>query len=103
MRLVSKLVLSVLLLCTSLSVFAADAYVNADVNLRSGPGTEYPAVTVVPRWTGLQVQGCVEGYSWCDVLVGADRGWIYAQYLQFVQNNNETVYLDGNGPQLGIP
>jgi uncharacterized protein YraI len=103
MRFATGLVLSALLLCLSSTVFAADGYVNADVNLRAGPGTDYPAVTVIPRWTGLQVQGCVDGYSWCDVVVGSERGWIYAQYLQFVRDNNEPVYLNDNGPQLGIP
>lgn len=102
MRLIIGTALLALLLCLPLSAVAADGYVSADVNLRTGPGTEYPAVTVVPRWTGLQVQGCVEGYSWCDVLVGAERGWIYAQYLQFVQGG-EAVYINDYGPRLGIP
>jgi uncharacterized protein YraI len=102
MRLSIRTALLALLLCLPLPVFAVDGYVSADVNLRTGPGTEYPPVTLVPQWTGLQVQGCVEGYSWCDVVVGADRGWIYAQYLEYVQGG-EPAYIYDNGPRLGIP
>jgi len=103
MRFATGLFLSAWLLCFSSAAFAADGYVSADVNLRAGPGTDYPAITVVPKWSGLQVQGCVDGYSWCDVQVGSERGWIYAQYLQFARDGGEPVYINDNGPQLGIP
>ena len=102
MRRSLRIAVLVLLLCLSLPAFAVDGYVSADVNLRSGPGTEYPSVMVVPKWTGLQVQGCVDGYSWCDVQAGPDRGWVYVEYLEFVQGG-EPVYINDNAPQLGIP
>jgi uncharacterized protein YraI len=102
MRLLARTLLLVLLFSLPVSLYAADGYVSADVNLRSGPGTDYPAVTVVPQWTGLQVQGCIEGYSWCDVQVGPDRGWVYAQYLEILQND-QPAYIEQAAPQLGIP
>lgn len=102
MRRMIRIALFVTLLFLSLPVLAADGYVLADVNLRAGPGTDYPAITVLPKWTGLQVQGCVEGYSWCDVRVGAERGWVYAEYLEVLQGN-EAVYIEDGGPGLGIP
>ncbi len=102
MRGMVRITLFVTLLFLSLPALAVDGYAVTDVNLRAGPGTDYPSITVVPQWTGLQVQGCVDGYSWCDVQVGADRGWVYAQYLEFLQDN-EPVYIEDNGPRLGIP
>jgi uncharacterized protein YraI len=97
-----RIVLFNLLLCLPLSAFALDGYVSANVNLRSGPGLDYPVVSVLPQWTGLQVMGCVNGYAWCDVQVGPDRGWIYAEYLQSM-SNNEPVYVNDYAVQLGVP
>jgi len=102
MRRMIRITLFVTLLFLSLPVLAADGYVISDVNLRAGPGTDYPSITVIPKWTGLQVQGCVDGYSWCDVQVGPDRGWVYGQYLEFMRGN-EPVFIEDSGPQLGIP
>lgn len=98
-----RIVLFNLLLCLPLSAFAIDGYVNTHANLRSGPSTDYPAVAMLPQWTGVQVYGCVNGYSWCDVQSGPDRGWVYAPYLQFAGSGDQPIYLDGNAAMLGIP
>lgn len=53
------------------------------VHLRSGPGRQYPAVRVLPAGLEVQVQGCLSGFTWCDVIADADRGWVHGQRLQF--------------------
>jgi len=38
------------------------------VAMRSGPDSGYPLVASYGPGTPLRVQGCVEGYAWCDVI-----------------------------------
>jgi len=46
------------------------------VNLRAGPARDYPLVASLPPGVAITVQGCIAGYSWCDV-IGLCRlfGW----------------------------
>ncbi len=64
---------------------AADpnAYVTANVNLRAGPDTEYPAIVIIPAGEYVTIYACIEDLSWCDVSYGdSNRGWVSAQYVQ---------------------
>ncbi|HEU01784.1 MAG TPA: SH3 domain-containing protein, partial [Aurantimonas coralicida] len=53
---------------------AARAIATADVNLRAGPSTRYPAVDVVGGGDRVRVYGCLENRSWCDVGYDGQRG-----------------------------
>ncbi len=61
---------------------AQAAYTAMSVQLRAGPGLDYPVVAILPPGSQVWVQGCVEDYSWCDVVVGSERGWIYSGNIQ---------------------
>src|SRR5438445_1337970 len=98
LRVASMLLLSLLPLVAA----AADGYVTATVNLRTGPDTSFPAVTVLPEGMPVSVQGCVDGYAWCDVIADNERGWVSGQYLAF-NYDNTPVYINHYGPRLGIP
>lgn len=57
------------------------------VNVRSGPGTEYPSYGVVPAGTQGQIIGANEDYSWYQVVIPttvspAGYGWVSAAYVQ---------------------
>jgi uncharacterized protein YraI len=58
---------------------AQNAYASGNVNMRSGPGTGYTAITVVPRGAPILVNGC--SGSWCDVTWGNARGWVSQSYI----------------------
>lgn len=60
---------------------AAPAQVTANVNLRTGPGTDYYPIQVLPAGARIEVYGCLAGYTWCDVSWGQNRGWISSRYL----------------------
>ena len=48
------------------------------------------------------VIGCVEGYRWCDVTAGPNRGWVYAQFLSYPYQNQPVPIISG-GAILGLP
>ena len=66
---------------------AAGAQVMANVNLRVGPGTSYYKIMLLPRGAAVEVNGCLQGYSWCDVSYGPERGWVSANYLSIFYVN----------------
>ena len=71
------------------------------VHLRSGPGRQYPSVRVLPAGLEVQVQGCLSGFTWCDVIADADRGWVHGQRLQF-DVDGRTLRAPEAGTLLGL-
>lgn len=83
-------------------VFAAEGYITGDASLRAGPDTSYPRVSMLSAGTPVAIMGCVDGWSWCDVSVGDDRGWVAGNFLQ-EEYRGQRVYVTGYGAQIGIP
>jgi len=82
---------------------AAPGYTTANVNLRTGPDTDFPSIGVIPEGDDVFVEGCLRDESWCDVRWGPERGWVYAEYLGF-DDHGETVLLpDVELSVFGIP
>jgi uncharacterized protein YraI len=59
------------------------AFTAKPVNLRAGPAREYPIVAVLPANLQVAVQGCLTDASWCDVVAGYERGWVYAGNIAY--------------------
>lgn len=73
------------------------------VNLRAGPGRDYPLVLRVGAGTPLAVQGCTAGYAWCDVVVpGSYRGWVYAGNISYAYRQQRVPLLE-YGAAIGLP
>jgi uncharacterized protein YraI len=51
------------------------------LNLRSGPGPEYPVIGAIPANGKATITGCIQGSLWCQVTFGGKQGWAYSQYL----------------------
>ena len=69
---------------TALVVFlpaaqAAPGTITSNVNVRSGPGTNYGVVDTARRGTQVDVQQC-QG-SWCYISKAGPDGWVSANYL----------------------
>ncbi|WP_158886177.1 SH3 domain-containing protein [Rhodanobacter sp. L36] len=82
--------------------FAADAYVTGNVNMRAGPDTSYPLIDQVPAGSDVDVQGCTQGWEWCDVISANNRGWVAGNYIEY-NYQNQSVLLPSYGSQIGIP
>jgi uncharacterized protein YraI len=87
-------------LWTSLAL-ASNAYTKGEVNLRAGPSAEYPLVLQIPANAFVNVDGCVDDWTWCDVDWEGNRGWVYANYLLYDVDNRRVPIID-NGPRLGL-
>jgi uncharacterized protein YraI len=81
---------------------AQNAYTTDYVNLRAGPGLEYPVVFEVPQGQPLQSYGCLDGYSWCDVSVDGYRGWIAGEFVAYAYGGSY-VPLYVYGPRFHVP
>jgi len=86
------------LMLAAAPAWAAPGYTLAGVNLRAGPGTAYPVVAQMPPGIPLEVQGCLAGNAWCDVVSGPMRGWISGRYLGSAVGGPPMVSL-----QIGLP
>jgi uncharacterized protein YraI len=98
----SSLLLAAFLCAIPTAALAQEAYTNRTANVRAGPDQTYPVVAQLPPGVGMQVMGCIDGYRWCDVVFGDNRGWVYAGSLSYPYQNGRVPIL-GYGPTIGIP
>lgn len=57
------------------------AYTTSDLNLRSGAGSEYAVIAVMPRGSQVTVQYCLSAGTWCYLQWQGYVGWASARYL----------------------
>ena len=79
------------------------AYTAKDVHLRAGPARDYPVVAILAAGVEILVEGCIGDYTWCDVVAGPNRGWVYAGNIVYpYQGANVPVLTYGGIIGLGI-
>lgn len=69
------------LVLTSTAYAQTTATAWTDLNLRSGPGSTYDIIAVIPTSQGVTVEGCLEESNWCQVSFGDMNGWAAGDYL----------------------
>ncbi len=82
---------------------AAEGFATANVNMRSGPSTRYPAVTIIPAGESVEIHGCLADRPWCDVSFYGGRGWVAGQYVQALYRSNRVYVEPEYYRPLGIP
>lgn len=87
----------------TLAAQAAPGYSTANVNMRTGPDTEFPSVGVIPEGDSVDVRGCLRDESWCDVIWEGNRGWVYSEYLGFEHRGAVTPLPDVGLTAFSIP
>lgn len=61
------------------SAQAAPGVATGNVNMRSGPGTAYTKLAVIPAGARVEVLGCP---NWCEVAYSGRRGWVSSSYIR---------------------
>ena len=97
-----RLWLGVSLLALSTGAAAQNAITAGPADLRAGPDPTYPVVARLEADTPVQVMGCLDDWSWCDVSLEDTRGWLYAPAITYGYEGGY-VPLYSYAPALGIP
>ncbi len=83
------------------TALAQEAYTSRTAHLRAGPARDYPVVAILPAGLPIEVQGCLGDYTWCDVIAGPTRGWLYAGSIDYAYEGTYVPMIT-YGPQIGI-
>jgi uncharacterized protein YraI/predicted small secreted protein len=58
-------------------------YVTQRVNMRAGPGEDFPKVALIKGRERVTVYGCSARRNWCDVNWDGTRGWVSSRYIHY--------------------
>jgi uncharacterized protein YraI len=97
-----RVLLSVCLLALSAAAAAQNAMTSHPVDVYAGPDDSYPTVARLDTDAPVQVMGCLDDWSWCDVAFKDNRGWLYAPDITYDYEGGY-VPLYTYAPSLGIP
>ena len=81
---------------------AAAGFATTDVNLRAGPGVDYPVVTTIYAGAPVEIHGCLSDWGWCDTSFGGARGWVAGDYLQAIYQDRRVIVRE-YAPTIGVP
>lgn len=84
---------------TASSAWAQNAYPVQNINLRAGPGSHYPVVEILARGEKLDILGCLDEMTWCEIeTADGEFGWVSSYYLQASNRSSLSLYdLNQNG------
>lgn len=87
----------------SASAFAQTSVTaTTDLNVRSGPGPQYPVIGVLARDGSANLNGCLENSSWCSVTFSGGEGWAFSDYL-VADNAGTRVVVTQRPAELDVP
>ncbi|MGV1916026.1 SH3 domain-containing protein [Rhizobium sp. 22-785-1] len=102
-KLLGAIALLALAAAPALAQAATRGFATANVNMRSGPSTAYPAVVVIPNGAPLTIHGCLSDTPWCDVSFSYGRGWVAGRYIQATYRQNRVYVEPRYYRDLGVP
>jgi uncharacterized protein YraI len=77
-------------------------YVTSNLNLRAGPGVDYPVVETIPAGEPVDIEGCTSQFGWCSLNYRGEYGWASANYLRFLYAGRR-VPLPDYWTYAGVP
>ncbi|AZO10604.1 MULTISPECIES: DUF1236 domain-containing protein [unclassified Mesorhizobium] len=71
----------------------ADTPVSAvtDLNVRAGPGPQYPVIGVLAAGQSATLTGCIQNSKWCTIAEAGGNGWVYSDYVTGEFGGNRVV------------
>ena len=90
------------LLALSGMAMGQNAFTTHSAEVYAGPDDSYPVVAQLDSDSPVDVVGCLDDWSWCDVMFEDNRGWVYAPDIIY-QYQGGFVPLYSYAPGLGIP
>jgi uncharacterized protein YraI len=92
----------VYLLALSAVAAAENAVTTHPADVYAGPDDSYPMVAQLDADAPVQVMGCLDDWSWCDVAFGDNRGWLYAPDIVYDYEGGYVPFYT-YAPSLGVP
>lgn len=78
------------------------ATATTSLNIRTGPGPEYPVTGAIPDNGQATVTGCIQGSLWCQVTYNGKQGWAYSQYMM-AGSGAQAVMVNQTVPAIAQP
>ncbi|AZO65356.1 MULTISPECIES: DUF1236 domain-containing protein [unclassified Mesorhizobium] len=63
----------------------------ADLNVRAGPGPQYPVIGTLAAGQSATLEGCIQNSKWCTIAEANGQGWIYSDYVTADFGGNDVV------------
>jgi uncharacterized protein YraI len=101
LKILPRLGMGAVLLALCAGAWAQNAMTTTSADLYAGPDDSYPEVAELDSNTPLQVYGCLDDWSWCDVGYQDARGWLYSPNITYMYQGGY-VPLYTYAPSLGI-
>ena len=101
LQILPRLGMGAALLALCAGAWAQNAMTTTPTDLYAGPDDSYPEVAELDSNTPVQVYGCLDDWSWCDVGYEDARGWLYSPDITYLYEGGY-VPLYQYAPSLGI-
>lgn len=95
---------AIIVVASSAAALADPAIATRNMNVRAGPGTEFPVVDSLRRGERIDVIGCRRG--WCFIEHRGPDGWVSGRYLaqtRYPSRPNFQFYFNFGRPPIFIP
>jgi uncharacterized protein YraI len=81
LKFVVPAVIAVAALASGAAIAQTSATATVDLNVRAGPGPQYPVTGLISANESVTITGCLDGSEWCTVSFAGGEGWAYSAYL----------------------
>jgi uncharacterized protein YraI len=69
-------------------------FVPGPVDLRSGPDESFPIVASIPSKEHMELEGCLQNWTWCDISWNGQRGWVSGHAIEAIYQNKTSYVAD---------